>query len=871
VATIVVDELITKLDYEHDESTLKQAEKAVKQLEATNKAAAQTTDELAAKSRQLAEASDALTKQQLDLSEQIAKSSRRTDDLAEEQRKLKTEVKQSGTATGAQTKRLRELDSEIRDSRKHTKNLRTESARLGREKQKLSQHSRKLARQQSQISRESRKAASAQRKLAAAMDKASAKAREEAGAFGRLTEQIKGVAVGQLAADALRTVAQAGVELGRDVLETGASFESLRARLKTVEGSSRGAAKAFSLIQDFTATTPFQLEEVTTAFVRLKSLGLDASQRSLTAFGNIAAAQGKSIIDFIEAVADASTGEFERLKEFGIKASKQGEQVTFTFKGQQTVVKNTAADIQAFLKGIGESDFAGAMADQMATTSGAISNFKDTVAQAFDRIAQQGPLEKFNELLAVLSESIAGDDGLGTVIADVLVLALDTVKQLFEAMPTGALGDFLQGLVHLVGELVQMLVDLIASQTSVGDSALSWLAVILELVAAMVETNRIINEFKSVLGELPFPVEDLISNISVLLEVLRLWNEANDTLMKQLEPLLDAISELSEGIGAAVGQGGSFEDVFVRMGAATRGFAEDIGLVNTRLQETADIAGIAMGVVEDFYRTLTTQQLTERRREGDTLADAELRRRAAANEELFTQQEEQAGLEQEREERRRRKKEKQDKALAQFEGQRIKDASDNQLAALLRDPNVPAKLKKRVEKEQIRRERDKKKKSSKAAQKMRESLLTADIDKQIEKLSEEAGRRAAARAQLRGGVSREEINKIELTERRMVKERLTSRFMETGELPPGLAADLVQAAAIPNIEQAGGRLAPPVVTVNNQRIEVKGNTFRAEVMVQGGVSATPQQVADAVVSQAQPVTFQDLAVAIQNQLTSERR
>ena len=34
---------------------------------------------------------------------------------------------------------------------------------------------------------------------------------------------------------------------------------------------------------------------------------------------------GKSLNQMIEAVADATTGEFERLKEFGIKARTHGE------------------------------------------------------------------------------------------------------------------------------------------------------------------------------------------------------------------------------------------------------------------------------------------------------------------------------------------------------------------------------------------------------------------------------------------------------------------------------------------------------------------------------------------------------------------
>ena len=34
---------------------------------------------------------------------------------------------------------------------------------------------------------------------------------------------------------------------------------------------------------------------------------------------------GKDLSQMIEAVADATTGEFERLKEFGIKAGKEGD------------------------------------------------------------------------------------------------------------------------------------------------------------------------------------------------------------------------------------------------------------------------------------------------------------------------------------------------------------------------------------------------------------------------------------------------------------------------------------------------------------------------------------------------------------------
>jgi len=100
-------------------------------------------------------------------------------------------------------------------------------------------------------------------------------------------------------------------------------FDVLNSSLITVTGSSTRAAQEFAWIKQFAATTPYQLNEVTGAFVKMKALGLDASAKALASYGNTASAMGKSLNQMIEAVADAATGEFERLKEFGIKAKQQ--------------------------------------------------------------------------------------------------------------------------------------------------------------------------------------------------------------------------------------------------------------------------------------------------------------------------------------------------------------------------------------------------------------------------------------------------------------------------------------------------------------------------------------------------------------------
>ena len=155
------------------------------------------------------------------------------------------------------------------------------------------------------------------------------------------------------------------------------AFEQYNAQLKTVTGSKELAAAAFGKVKEFAASTPFALGESVQAFIKLKSLGLDPSIKALESYGNTAAAMGRSMNQMVEAVADATVGEFERLKEFGIRAKSQGDQVTFTFQGVSTTIQKEAAAIEGYLQSIGDVNFAGAMADQMDTLNGAVSNLGD--------------------------------------------------------------------------------------------------------------------------------------------------------------------------------------------------------------------------------------------------------------------------------------------------------------------------------------------------------------------------------------------------------------------------------------------------------------------------------------------------------------
>lgn len=190
------------------------------------------------------------------------------------------------------------------------------------------------------------------------------------------------------------------------LIDSQRNFDQLNAGLITMTGSAANAAEAFGALQQFAATTPFDLDQAVKGFTQLVALGLNPSQEALTSFGNTAAAMGKDLNQMIEAVADAATGEFERLKEFGIKASQQGDQVSFTFRGVTTTVKKSADDIQKYLINIGNTDFAGAMQERANTLDGALSNLDDSWAALVLSIARSGFGDAVREQVEVAATQI---------------------------------------------------------------------------------------------------------------------------------------------------------------------------------------------------------------------------------------------------------------------------------------------------------------------------------------------------------------------------------------------------------------------------------------------------------------------------------
>jgi hypothetical protein len=125
--------------------------------------------------------------------------------------------------------------------------------------------------------------------------------------------------------------------------------------------------------------------------------------------GDLASSTGKSFGQLAEAILDAQTGEFERLKEFGVKASVAGDKVTFSFKEVATTVDNTASSIQKYLLGLGDVEgVSGAAAAISDTLQGKLSNLGDSWTTLMKNMgdSNKGVLKETVDLLGQLISSI---------------------------------------------------------------------------------------------------------------------------------------------------------------------------------------------------------------------------------------------------------------------------------------------------------------------------------------------------------------------------------------------------------------------------------------------------------------------------------
>jgi hypothetical protein len=210
-------------------------------------------------------------------------------------------------------------------------------------------------------------------KLATATDKADKSAEQAKSSFmslGSAFQQAASFAAG------LGIVTKIEGFFG-EIIRGTAEAEKQLAILQNALGEVEGKAK-FEELKAFAETTNFSFEEATSSVLKFLGQGVNPTIQQLTSLADVANAQGKSLDQLTEAILDARSGEFERLKEFGIKAKSENDKVSLTFKGVTTTVAKSDAAISDYLFSLGKlPGVSGTTAKISKTLGGELSNLGD--------------------------------------------------------------------------------------------------------------------------------------------------------------------------------------------------------------------------------------------------------------------------------------------------------------------------------------------------------------------------------------------------------------------------------------------------------------------------------------------------------------
>lgn len=206
-----------------------------------------------------------------------------------------------------------------------------------------------------------------------------------------------------------------------DMVSQASSMEQYRNTLNIVMKDNKKASETFKWAVDYANKTPFETADIVDGTVKLQSYGMEA-QKVLPYIGDMASAMGKSMDQAVEAVADAQTGELERLKEFGItkeqivkQANKKlGNLEVVNNKGQITNQRAFNAALMSLMK----ERFEGGMEVQAKSFKGVMSTISGVWKSSLSQMA------------GISDEGLVIDGSLFDVIKDKVLQLSEQLQEL---------------------------------------------------------------------------------------------------------------------------------------------------------------------------------------------------------------------------------------------------------------------------------------------------------------------------------------------------------------------------------------------------------------------------------------------------------
>lgn len=314
-------------------------------------------------------------------------------------------------------------------------------------------------------------------RLAGAMRNVATQAGVATGAMLRLTGTVAGVGTAAAGIGALGFNSQ--------LVRPAAEMERYRITLETVEGSAAAAERALAWVDAFANRTPFELAEVTRAFVDIRNLGLDPTRGALQAAGNAAAIMGTRYGEAVTALSAALRGEMDPIERFGVFARTEGENIVLNWEahGRQmraVVNKNNREMVAAAIQRAWTDKFSGGMDRLAQSWDGMLSNLSDAWARFNRTVMEAGVFDWMKTQLQQLLDRVNAMAEDGTLrawaeqIAASILVAFNAARRFLvgtDEEPAGI--TRLMDTLRRMGELVAPVTDYFGTmETALGGIAL---------------------------------------------------------------------------------------------------------------------------------------------------------------------------------------------------------------------------------------------------------------------------------------------------------------------------------------------------------------------------------------------------------------
>lgn len=306
-----------------------------------------------------------------------------------------------------------------------------------------------------------------------------------------------------------------GGMLVKNAFSGATSLEMTRTAISSMRGERR-ANELMNFGVNFANVTPYQTNEVLDAVKKLEIRGLDPT-KYLKSIGDMSAMLGKPLDQAVEAILDAVTGEFERLKEFGITKRMLEERISvgsFDNKGSLINQKKMFDDLMNYIA----TGYKDGMVKLARTTTGLLSTVKGIygsftsllfTGSETGLIVENSPLGVFkNELLQPLADNMIKwqQDGTFTKWSENFASGFTKV---YEAMRKGFafIKKFKEVFIALIGgmatvKLIANLLQIAKTLTMIFNPANKIILAITAIGAAFTYLYRNSETFREFIGNL---------------------------------------------------------------------------------------------------------------------------------------------------------------------------------------------------------------------------------------------------------------------------------------------------------------------------------------------------------------------------------